>query len=69
MEMTLAILMALGIFVGIPLLVGLFIAGIYVRSDRRLLRKERSLQEAAGEVKEAAGLQEKTETTVRQEVG
>ena len=35
MEMTLTILMALGIFVGIPVVIGLAVAGAYVVVDRR----------------------------------
>ena len=36
MEMTLAILMALGIYVGIPVVIGLAVAGGYVAMDRRV---------------------------------
>jgi len=35
MATTLAILMVLGIFVGVPALIGLAIAGVYVRADRK----------------------------------
>ena len=42
METALAILMVLGIFVGIPALVGFGIAGMYIRSDRRVRRAERA---------------------------
>ena len=42
METTLAILMVLGIFVGIPALIGFAIAGTYIRSDRRAHRAERA---------------------------
>jgi ribosomal protein L21 len=35
MEMTLAILMALGIFVGVPVVVGLAVAGVFVARDRQ----------------------------------
>ena len=35
MTTTLAILMVLGIFVGVPTLIGLAIAGVYVRADRK----------------------------------
>ena len=41
METTLAILMVLGIFVGIPAVVGFTIAGIYALGRRRALRAER----------------------------
>ena len=42
METTLAILMVLGIFVGIPAVIGFTIAGIYVLSARRAVRAERA---------------------------
>jgi len=41
MEITLAILIVLGIFVGIPAVIGLAIAGMYLMSDRRAVRAER----------------------------
>lgn len=41
MEMTLAILMVLGIFVGIPAIIGFAVAGVYVLAGRRTLRAER----------------------------
>jgi len=40
METTLAILMVLGIFVGIPALIGFAIAGTYMLSDRRVRRAQ-----------------------------
>ncbi len=40
METTLAILMVLGIFVGIPALIGFAIAGTYILGDRRVRRAE-----------------------------
>ncbi len=40
METTLAILMVFGIFVGIPVVVGLAIAGTYILGDRRVRRAE-----------------------------
>ena len=48
METTLAILMVLGIFVGIPAVIGFAIAGVYILSDRRVRRAERAqtLEEA-----------------------
>lgn len=48
METTLAVLMVLGIFVGIPAVIGFTIAGVYILSDRRARRAERaqSLTEA-----------------------
>jgi len=36
METTLAVLMTLGIFVGIPVVIGLAVAGGYVLADRRV---------------------------------
>jgi len=42
METTLAILMVLGIFVGIPALIGFAIAGTYMLSDRRVRRAQRA---------------------------
>ena len=42
METTLAVLMVLGIFVGIPAIIGFSIAGVYVLSDRRARRAERA---------------------------
>jgi hypothetical protein len=41
METTLAILMALGIFVGIPAVIGFAIAGVYILGKRRVVRAER----------------------------
>lgn len=41
METVLAVLMAIGIFVGVPVLVGLTVIGIYFGSQRRIRRKER----------------------------
>ena len=41
METVLAILMLIGIFIGIPVLIGLAVVGIYVRSSRRIRRDER----------------------------
>jgi hypothetical protein len=41
METVLALLMAIGIFVGVPVLVGLTVIGIYFGSKRRIRRKER----------------------------
>ena len=42
METTLAILMVLGIFVGIPAVIGFAIAGIYMLGTRRAVRTERA---------------------------
>ncbi len=48
METILAILMALGIFVGIPTVIGFAIVGVYALGRRRALRAERRA-EALGE--------------------
>ena len=50
METTLAILMVLGIFVGIPAIIGFAIAGVYILTDRRALRAERHVK-AVGKAK------------------
>ena len=42
METFLAILMGLGIFVGIPVLIGLGVIGMYLLSNRRVLRTQRT---------------------------
>jgi hypothetical protein len=42
METTLAILMVLGIYIGIPTVIGLVIAGMFLFSDRRVRRAERA---------------------------
>ncbi len=42
METALAILMVLGVFVGIPAIIGLAIAGLYIRGGRRVRRAERA---------------------------
>ena len=42
METTLAVLMVLGIFVGIPAIIGFTIAGMYILSNRRARRTERA---------------------------
>ncbi len=52
METTLAILMVLGIFVGIPAIIGLAIVGLYTRGDRRVRRAERAKAMEVAEVKE-----------------
>ena len=41
METTLAILMVLGIFVGIPAVIGLAIVGFYALGERRTVRAKR----------------------------
>ena len=59
METALAILMVLGIFVGIPALIGFAIAGVYIQSDRRVHRAERAeaLEKAVAEAEQAAEVQ------------
>ena len=54
METALAILMVLGIFVGVPALIGFAIAGVYILRDRRVRRAEhaKALEEAKAAVKE-----------------
>lgn len=53
METTLAILMVLGIFVGIPAMIGLAIAGLYIQTDRKARRAELAkAKEATAKVKE-----------------
>ncbi len=42
MELTLAILMVLGIFVGIPAIIGFTIAGGYLLVDRRAQKTKRT---------------------------
>ncbi len=54
METTLAILMALGIYVGIPVIIGLTIGGAFVTADRRARKAEqaRAVKEAEAAVRE-----------------
>ncbi|GEM_PF-1646964 len=77
METTLAILMVLGIFIGIPAIIGFTIVGMYLLSDRRARRAERaqSVMEAIAAAEhlvaeaqreqraEVAGHQKTTKTT------
>jgi flagellar biosynthesis component FlhA len=42
MDTTLAVLMVLGIFVGIPAIIGFAIAGVYIMSDRKVRRAQRA---------------------------
>lgn len=56
MELALSILMVLGIFVGIPAVIGLTIAGIYIQKDRRI----RSTEARKGLEKELAQLLDET---------
>lgn len=54
METALAILMVLGIFVGIPAVIGFTIAGMYILGDRRVRRAGRvkALEEAVETLRE-----------------
>ena len=56
METTLAILMVLGIFVGIPVVIGFAIAGAYILRDRRVRKAEhaKAVEEAETVVREPA---------------
>jgi len=51
METALAILMVLGIFVGIPVLIGCAIGGVFILSDRRVRKEQRAkaLEDTAAE--------------------
>ena len=52
METTLAILTVLGIFIGIPAVIGFAVAGVYIMSDRRAKRAERAKALAGATAKE-----------------
>ena len=54
METTLAVLMVLGIFVGIPAIIGFTIAGVYSLADHRARRAERAKAVAKAEAEELA---------------
>jgi hypothetical protein len=54
MELALVIMMALGIFVAIPAVIGFTIAGIYILRDRRVCRMERARAVAEAVVREPA---------------
>ena len=70
METALAILMVLGIFVGIPALVGFAIAGVYILSDRRVRRAERAKAlEKAGEVLQEQPAEASAKASTREPVG
>lgn len=67
METVLAILMVLGIFVGIPAVIGFSIAGIYILSTRRAVSTERA--KAVGtEAAEISGEAVAGETTRQPEI-
>ena len=53
MEITLAVMIVLGIFVGIPAVIGFAIAGVYILGDRRALRAKRAKTLAEAEAREA----------------
>jgi flagellar biosynthesis component FlhA len=61
METTLAILMALGIYVGIPVVIGLAIGGVFVMADRRVRRTQKA---AVNEAKAAIEKPEKEHALV-----
>ena len=48
METFMAVLMALGIYLGVPLIIGLAIAGIFIMADQKIKRAKqtKSLEEA-----------------------
>lgn len=49
MEMVLAILMVLGIFIGIPAVIGFAISGVYLLNERKIrkIRQIKAVKEAA----------------------
>jgi len=57
MDTTLAVLMALGIFVVIPAAIGFAIAGIFILSDRRAWRAKRAETAAGAKVEELVQLE------------
>ncbi len=64
MEMVLAILMVLGIFIGVPFIVGLAIGGAYMVHERRVLKTEKAnAVEKAKEIVKAPA-KEKTQVKV-----
>ena len=54
METALAILMVLGIFIGIPTVIGFAIGGVYIMSSRRARRTERATAPTKAETEELA---------------
>jgi len=65
METTLAILMVLGIFVGVPALIGLIIVGTVIWSDRLPRRAERAkAMEATAEAVAKEPVEEKENVLV-----
>jgi len=72
MELALAMLMVLGIFVGIPALIGFAIVGTYILRDRRARRtelKETLLEELAQRQREAQLKYETAQPVGRTPVG
>ncbi len=64
MELTLVILMVLGIFIGVPFIIGLAIGGAYMVHERRALKTEKaSAVEKAEEIVKAPA-EEKTRVRV-----
>ncbi len=69
METALAILMVLGIFVGIPVLIGLGIVGVVIWSDRLPRRAERAkAMEAAAEALREEPAEANGEAVAKEEV-
>ena len=68
MELALAAMMVLGIFVGIPAVIGFAIAGAYIWKDRQIRRAERAdaLKEVEALHTEAAG--ERNQAVARKQV-
>jgi hypothetical protein len=54
MEMTLAILMGIGIFVGIPMVVGLTVTGGYMAATHKKYQAKVKVEKAVGTEKVAA---------------
>jgi len=52
METALAILMVLGIYIGIPVAIGFAIGGVYIMSSRRARRAERATAPTTAETEE-----------------
>lgn len=71
MELALAIMMVLGIFVAIPAVIGFAIAGAYIWSDRRARKAERAKAreetvKAAEKIISEAELEQPAETAAHQ---
>ena len=64
MEMVLAILMVLGIFIGVPFIVGLAIGGAYMVHERRVFKTEKANSVEKAEEIVKAPAKEKTQVKV-----